>query len=115
LRVFGVTFSGRTLTKDYELNGVQMKKGDRLTSLLPACNYDPDVFPDPREVRFDRPRKPILTFTGGIHACMGAHLARLEFRVALQEWLRRIPEFTLKPGTQITYSPSGVIGPDRVP
>jgi cytochrome P450 len=115
LRIFGVTFSGRTLTSDYELDGVQMKKGDRLMTLLPACNYDPDVFPNPREVRFDRPRKPILTFTGGVHACMGAHLARLEYKIALQEWQRRIPEFNLKPGTEIAYPPSGVIGPESVP
>jgi cytochrome P450 len=115
LRIFGVTFSGRTLTEDYELDGVQMKKGERLMALLPACNYDPDVFPNPRAVQFDRPRTPILTFTGGVHACMGAHLARLEYKIALQEWLRRIPDFDLKPGTQIIYPPSGVIGPDTVP
>ena len=115
LRIFGVTFSGRVLTEDLQINGLLLKKGDRFTSLLPACNYDPDVWENPREVRFDRQRKPILTFTGGIHACMGGHLARLEYKIALQEWLRRIPEFSLKPGTQITYSPSGVVGPDTVP
>jgi cytochrome P450 len=115
LRVYGVTFSGRELIEDLELDGVAMKKGDRLFCILPACNYDPDVFDNPREVDFDRPRKPILSFTGGIHACMGAHLARLEMKIALQEWLRRIPDFSLKPGAQITYRPSGVIGPDEVP
>jgi cytochrome P450 len=115
LRIFGVTFSGRTVTQDFEMDGVLLKKGDRFMSLLPSCNYDPAVWENPREVRFDRPRKPILTFTGGIHACMGGHLARLEYKIALQEWLRRIPQFSLKPGTQITYSPSGVIGPDKVP
>ena len=115
LRVFGVTFSGRTLIRDFEMDGIAMKTGDKFMSLLPACNYDPDVFPNPREVRFDRPRKPILTFTGGVHACMGAHLARLEIKIALQEWLKRIPEFSIRPGEAITYRPSGVIGPDRVP
>jgi cytochrome P450 len=115
LRIFGVTFSGRKVTKDFEFNGLRLRKGDTLMSLLPACNYDPDVFPNPREVRFDRPRKPILTFTGGVHACMGAHLARLEYKIALQEWLRRIPDFDLKPGTKIVYPPSGVIGPEKVP
>ncbi|MEZ5743694.1 MAG: cytochrome P450 [Sphingomonadaceae bacterium] len=115
LRMFAPTFSGRLVTHDFELGGVQLKKGDRLQSMLPACNYDPDVWENPREVRFDRPRKPILTFTGGIHACMGGHLARLEFKVALQEWLRRISEFRIKDGAQILYKPSGVIGPDSVP
>jgi cytochrome P450 len=115
LRVYGVTFSGRELNEDFELDGVAMKKGERLFCILPACNYDPEVFANPREVDFNRPKKPILTFTGGIHACMGAHLARLEMKIALQEWLRRIPDFSLKPGARVTYRPSGVIGPDEVP
>ena len=97
------------------MRGVKMKKGDRVTAVLPACNYDPDVFPDPTRVDFQRPRKPTLAFAGGVHSCMGAHLARLEIKVALQEWLRRIPHFTLKPGTTIEYRPGGVVGPEQVP
>ena len=115
LRYYGVTFSGRTLKQDHEMNGVKMKAGDRFMCVLPACNYDPDVFENPREVQFDRPRKPILSFTGGVHACMGGHLARLEMKIGLQEWLRRIPEFSIKPGAEIKYYPSGVIGPASVP
>ncbi|AMO70586.1 cytochrome P450 [Sphingorhabdus sp. M41] len=115
LRVFSVTFSGRTVAKDIEMRGVQMKKGDKVTSILPACNYDPDVFPNPTEVDFTRPKKIILAFTVGVHSCMGAHLARLEIKIALQEWLKRIPEFKLKPGTEIVYRPGGVIGPHHLP
>jgi cytochrome P450 len=115
LRVFSVTFSGRTVAQDVEIRGVQLKKGDKLTSILPACNYDPDVFPNPREVRFDRPKKIILAFTVGIHSCMGAHLARLEIKIALQEWLKRIPEFRMKAGAELVYRPGGVIGPENVP
>jgi cytochrome P450 len=115
LRVRSVTFSGRTVAQDIEIRGVQLKKGDKVTSILPACNFDPDVFPDPSEVRFDRPKKIILAFTVGVHSCMGAHLARLEIKIALQEWLKRIPDFKLKPGTKIEYRPGGVIGPEQVP
>lgn len=115
LRVFSVTFSGRTLTQDYELRGVRMKKGDRVTSILPACNYDPDIFPDPQKVDFHRPRKPILAFAGGVHSCMGAHLARLEIRICIQEFLRRIPDFQIKEGVKIEYWPGGVVGPKVVP
>ena len=115
LRAFSVTFSGRTVAQDVELRGVQMKKGDKVTSVLPACNYDPEVFPNPREIDFHRPKKIILAFTVGVHSCMGAHLARMEVKVALQEWLRRIPEFRLKPGAQIIYRPGGVIGPEHLP
>jgi cytochrome P450 len=46
---------------------------------------------------------------------MGAHLARLEIKIALQEWLKRIPNFAPKPGTKIEYRPGGVIGPESVP
>jgi len=115
LRVFSVTFAGRTLTQDYEMHGVKMKKGDKVTCILPAANYDPSVFPNPREVDFNRPRKPILAFAGGVHSCMGAHLARLEMKVCVAEFLRRIPDFQLKPGTKIEYWPGGVVGPKFVP
>ncbi|MEZ5736560.1 MAG: cytochrome P450 [Novosphingobium sp.] len=115
LRRWSVTFSGRVLAQDYEMRGVQMKKGDRITCVLPACNFDPEVFPDPTKVDFDRPRKTILAFTVGVHSCMGGHLARLEIKIALQEWLKRIPEFSLKPGAQIEYRPGGVIGPELLP
>jgi cytochrome P450 len=115
LRVFSVTFSGRTLTQDYELHGVKMRQGDKITSILPAANYDPSAFENPTQVNFRRPRKPNLAFAGGVHSCMGAHLARLEMRICLQEFLRRIPNFRLKEGTKIEYWPGGVIGPKSVP
>lgn len=115
LRRWSVTFSGRVLAQDYEMRGVKMKKGDRITCILPACNFDPEVFPDPLKVDFDRPRKTILAFTVGVHSCMGGHLARLELKIALQEWLKRIPDFELKPGAEIEYRPGGVIGPELLP
>jgi cytochrome P450 len=115
LRVFSVTFSGRTLTQDYELRGVRMKKGDKITSILPAANYDPAAFENPKEVNFRRKRKPNLAFAGGVHSCMGAHLARLEMKICIAEFLHRIPDFGLKEGTKIEYWPGGVVGPKSVP
>lgn len=115
LRVWSVTFSGRILIQDHEMRGVQMKAGDRITCVLPACNFDPEIFPEPRKVDFHRPRKTTLAFTVGVHSCMGAHLARLEIKIALQEWLKRIPEFSLKPGAKIEYRAGGVVGPEEVP
>jgi len=115
LRVFSVTFSGRTLTQDYEMRGVRMKKGDKITSILPSANYDPAAFENPKDVNFRRKRKPNLAFAGGVHSCMGAHLARLEMKICITEFLRRIPDFGLKAGTQIEYWPGGVVGPKSVP
>lgn len=115
LRMWAVTFSGRSLRKDLELRGVRMKAGDKVMSVLPACNYDAEVFANPTVVDFDRVRKPILSFAGGVHSCMGAHLARLEIRIGLEEWLKRIPDFAVKPGTTIEYRPGGVVGPEHLP
>jgi cytochrome P450 len=115
LRRWSVTFSGRVVAQDVEMRGVKMKKGDRITSVLPACNFDPDAFPNPLEVNFDRPRKTILAFTVGVHSCMGGHLARLELKIALQEWLKRIPQFSVQPGAKIFYRPGGVVGPEFLP
>ena len=115
LRRFSVTFSTRVVMQDVEVSGAKIKQGDRVFTMLPAANFDPDVFPDPLTVDFDRPRKTILAFTVGVHSCMGGHLARMEVKVALQEWLKRIPKFSVKPGTTIAYRPGGVIGPDSLP
>lgn len=115
LRRYSVTFSSRVVTQDIEIRGIRMKKNDRVFTCLPAANFDPEVFPDPLTVDFNRPRKTILAFTVGVHSCMGGHLARMELKVALQEWLKRIPRFAVKPDTQITYKPGGVVGPAKVP
>jgi cytochrome P450 len=115
LRVFSVTFSGRTVMQDYVIGGVQLRKGDKVTSILPAANYDPAAFANPREVNFHRPRKPVLAFGGGVHSCMGAHLARLELRICITEFLHRIPDFRVADGARIEYWPGGVVGPKTVP
>jgi cytochrome P450 len=92
-----------------------MKQGDKVTSILPAANYDPAVFENPHEVDFNRPRKPILAFAGGPHSCMGAHLARLELKISISEFLRRIPDFRVQAGAKIEYWPGGVVGPKTLP
>jgi cytochrome P450 len=115
LRVWSVTFSGRQVVRDCTVRGVELRAGDRVSALLPACNFDPEVFANPTEVDFQRRRKPNLAFAGGPHSCMGAHLARLEVKVALQEWLRRIPDFDIAPGAAIEYRPGAVIGPETLP
>jgi cytochrome P450 len=115
LRVFSVTFSGRTLTQNFEMQGVKMRKGDKITNILPAANYDPAVFENPKEVNFRRARKPNLAFAGGVHSCMGAHLARMELKVCITEFLGRIPHFEVEDGANIEYWPGGVVGPKTLP
>jgi cytochrome P450 len=70
-----------------------------------AANVDPAEYPDAMEVRFDRDVNRHLTFGGGVHRCLGSHLARRELRVTLREWHRRIPDYGLKPGIELQYAP----------
>lgn len=105
LRTQPILSSGRRATRDFEWHGLQIKKGDGFSCLNPAGNFDPAQFDDPR--RFDPTRKANrhFTFVGGVHICLGAHLARRELRLLLEEWFKRIPEFRVKPGADSTVYP----------
>jgi cytochrome P450 len=74
--------------------------------MLGSANTDETEFPDADVVRFDREANRHLAFGGGIHRCLGSHLARMELRVALREWHRRIPEYYVAEGHTLVYTPS---------
>jgi cytochrome P450 len=99
---------------DHELEGMQIRAGDRLLCLAAAGNFDPGKYDDPRRFRLDRPNNRHMTFVAGPHRCLGIHLARFELRIALSEFLRRIPPFRLKPGAECTATP-GLLGAPHVP
>jgi cytochrome P450 family 142 subfamily A polypeptide 1 len=82
---------GRTATRDAELGGRHIQKGQQVLIVYPSANRDPREFPDPD--RFDIDREPHhLGFGLGVHFCLGANLARMEMRVAFEELLRRLPD-----------------------
>jgi cytochrome P450 len=91
-----VWFFRRTAATDTQVRGVDIAAGDRVTVWFAAANRDPEHYPDPH--RFDVTRNPAdsLTFgRGGPHHCLGAHLARLETRVYLEELLERVERIEL--------------------
>jgi cytochrome P450 family 142 subfamily A polypeptide 1 len=84
----------RVLRKDFEMHGQQMKKGETIVMLYPAANRDPRKFDRPHSFDVDRDFKNrVMSFGIGRHVCVGAHLARLETRVVLEEVLRRMPDY----------------------
>lgn len=89
---------------DVEVSGCPISKGERVGPLLGAANTDPAEFPDPDIVDFRRNPNRHRAFGGGPHRCLGSHLARLELRVALREFHRRIPDYEIKPGTELRYT-----------
>jgi cytochrome P450 len=115
LRVFASVNGSRLLTRDMEFAGVQMKKGDRVYFATIAANRDPSEFEDPNTVDFHRAANRHLTFAAGPHRCIGSHLARRELKIALEEWLKRIPDFAIKPGAVMPAHAGGVWGIENLP
>ena len=95
----------RQATEDTEVAGCPVKAGDFVSVLLGPANIDPAEFEAPDDVRLDRDVNRHLAFGGGVHRCLGSHLARRELRIALREWHRRIPEYEVKPGIELHYPP----------
>src|SRR5919109_1185787 len=106
----------RTLARDVELRGQQLREGDQLVLLYPSANRDAEVFDDPDRFDVTRSPNPHLAFGFGPHFCLGASLARVELRVMFDELLRRLPDLRLADGAEVPYRASNFItGPEAMP
>lgn len=85
----------RTATEDVEIGGCPIRAGQQVAFAYPSANRDPAMFPRPDEFDLERENKRHLSFGSGAHKCVGATLARLELRVALEELLAATTTFTL--------------------
>jgi cytochrome P450 len=83
----------RLVTEDVELHGRKLRAGDKAVLLVGSANRDERAFPDPDRYDLLRDTSASLSFGRGNHFCLGASLARLEGRVALEEIQRRIPDY----------------------
>jgi cytochrome P450 len=115
LRAYAPTAPARVIVKDTEVGGCPLKAGEMVMLPYGAANRDPAMFPEPDRVVIDRTENRHAAFGLGIHRCIGAHLARMELRVALEEWLAEFPDFELKPDAVVKWSPGLVRGPRQVP
>jgi len=88
-------YAVRTLTRDVEWHGQTVPKGDRILLLIGAANRDEEEFPDAERFDIGRTIPTPLGFGQGVHFCLGASLARLESRVALEEFARRFPGYAV--------------------
>ncbi len=109
-----VMMVSRVAVQDVELAGCPVHKGDHAIVMIGSANTDEAEFPDADDVRFDREVNRHIAFGGGIHRCLGSHLARLELRVALREWHKRIPEYEVEPDHELVYT-TGIRSIDHFP
>lgn len=95
----------RITTTDTELAGCPIAAGRHVLVMLGAADTDPDEFVDAAAVDFGRRGNRHLAFGGGVHRCLGSHLARMELRVALREWHARIPDYAIRSGAELEFTP----------
>jgi len=115
LRAYSPVTMARVVREDTEFNGCPMKKDEAILLSFPAANRDPAMFPDADKVIIDRKENRHAAFGLGIHRCVGSNLARMEMTVAVQELLKRIPEFKLDESRPTTWSAGTVRGPRLLP
>jgi cytochrome P450 len=104
----------RTALNDTTFGDAAIKKGDALALYYGAANRDPEAFPDPE--RFDVGRTPNdhIAFGGGVHFCLGVHIARVEIEIMLRELLTRLPD--IEPTAEASWLESNFIsGPKSLP
>ncbi len=113
LRAYSPVTMAREVREDVELGGCPMKQGEMVLLCFPAANRDPAMFPDADKVVLDRQENRHCAFGLGIHRCVGSNLARMEMRVAIEEWLRRVPDYRV--AGEVRWSDGSVRGPRTLP
>ena len=115
LRAYAPVTMAREVVKETQIGGCTFTPGHMVLLSFPAANRDPAAFPEADRVVLDRKENRHAAFGLGIHRCVGSNLARMEIRVALEEWLARIPDFCLDPQAPVTWSQGTVRGPRQLP
>jgi cytochrome P450 family 142 subfamily A polypeptide 1 len=99
----------RTVTRDHEFHGKQLRADDRVLILYQSANRDETVFEAPDEFRVDRDPNPHLGFGIGPHYCLGANLARLEVKVVFQELFGRLRDIRVKEGAEVERGDNALV------
>jgi cytochrome P450 len=106
----------RFATENIDLgDGLVIKAGEAIHAIWAAANVDPTQYDNPLEVDFDRGRTSHIVFASGTHRCLGSHLARMELRIALDEILTRLPDFTVPSADDLVYDNVSVRAVTRLP
>ncbi len=115
LRAYSPVTMAREVMKETVISGCPVKPGNMVLLSFPAANRDPAMFPGADKVVIDRQENRHAAFGLGIHRCVGSNLARMEMTVAIEEWLKRVPDFCLDPAGKVTWSEGTVRGPRQLP
>jgi cytochrome P450 len=115
LRYYAPVTMARLVKEDLDFYGYPMKKDDWILLGFPAANRDPAAFDDADTFIIDRAVNRHAAFGLGIHRCVGSNLARMELRVAIEEFIARYPKFELADANAVTWAQGQVRGPRSIP
>jgi len=115
LRAYAPVTMARMVREDHDFHGCEMKKDEWVLLPFPAANRDPELFDHADEVVIDRLENRHAAFGLGIHRCLGSNLARLELRVAVEEFLARFPDFEVADPDDVRWSVGQIRGPRALP
>jgi cytochrome P450 len=115
LRFYAPVTMARLVKEDMEYLGCPTKEYDWILLGFPAANRDPVAFKDADQFIIDRAENRHVAFGLGIHRCIGSNLARLELRVAIEEFIKRYPRFELAEPAAVTWAPGQIRGPRQLP
>ena len=115
VRAFGVVTTFRYATRDMDFHGCPIGKGELIELPLGLSSRDDRLHADPHRIDFSRAAKRTLAFSTGPHTCAGMHLARAEIRIALNEWMQRMPELRMQPGAEIKTATESVWTLENLP
>jgi cytochrome P450 len=114
-RMHSVVEVRRTVSEDTTFHGVELKAGDFVNCITAIISLDENEFDNPLVANIERSPNRHGSFVFGPHRCMGSNLARLEMRVALEEWLKRIPTFSMEPGAEPESNLGAVVSLANLP
>lgn len=115
LRRYGIVMTSRYVTRDADMADVQVKAGERVMISTMAGSLDPTELENPLQVDIDRPANRHVSFAYGPHRCLGSHLARRELIIAIEEWLKRVPAFSIKDGQDVPVKSGGLLCVESLP
>lgn len=115
IRLFGVVNSPRLVVKSKDIGEARFRPGEMVLNILCVGSRDPAKFDKPNVFDLDRKRTAHLTFSTGPHLCIGHVLGRAELRILTEEWVKRIPSFTAKPGERHSFRTGTVMALENLP
>jgi cytochrome P450 len=114
LRMHSFVIQNRTAKRDIQVGEITIRKGDQVMFPSTLASRDPAEFECPHQFQMERFPNRHLAFGSGAHRCLGSHVARMELRVMLEEWTRRIPDYRLAEGTKVKFHGGHLFGIEEI-